>query len=375
MPSSPDVLIAGGGVIGLTAAYTLAKVGATVTVLDRQEFGREASWAGAGIIPPGSLEGAATAYDRLRAMSAMMFPGLSGELRDRTGLDNGFRGTGGLEFDDPEDPPDVPGWTAEGIPWERLEAEEARAFEPALTASTGPAYYLPGMAQVRNPRHLRALEVALVGLNVTLRPGCPVFAWERDGERVAAAVTADGRKAAGQFLVCSGAWSDELLGPLGLRTGVKPVRGQIALLRASTSGPERLILCGKRYLVPRDDGRVLVGSTEEDAGFVKQTTAAAVADLLRFAAGMVPGLAGAAVERCWAGLRPGSPDGLPTIGPVPGFDNLWVATGHFRSGIQLSPATALVVAEAIQGRPTAVPLDPFRPGRPPAPPARAAFRA
>jgi len=105
---------------------------------------------------------------------------------------------------------------------------------------------------------------------------------------------------------------------------------------------------------------VLVGSTEEDAGFDKRTTASAIGGLLEFGTGLVPSLADAAIERCWAGLRPGSPDGLPFIGPVPGIENVWVAAGHFRSGIQLAPGTARVLAEAIQGRPTAVPLEPFR---------------
>src|SRR5437764_10055226 len=132
MPSSADVLIIGGGVIGLTTAYTLARAGARVAVLDRQDFGREASWAGAGIIPPGNPERAATPYDRLRATSSEIYPAFAAELQERTGLDVGYRRTGGLEFDDPDEPIAVDAWTAEGVPWEQLDREQAHAAEPTL---------------------------------------------------------------------------------------------------------------------------------------------------------------------------------------------------------------------------------------------------
>jgi glycine oxidase len=375
MANAADVLIIGGGVIGLTTAYTLGRAGARVTVLDRQDLGREASWAGAGIISPGNPERAATPYDGLRALSATIYPELSAELREQTGIDNGYRRTGGLEFEDADEPIDLSAWADEGIAWKRLDAAAARAVEPALAPNAGPAYHLPGMAQVRNPRHLRALEAAARGLGVTLRPGCPVVGWDQTSGRITAAVTLEGRQFASHYLVCSGAWSDELLRPLGLRTGVTPVRGQIALLAARTRVPRLILISGKRYVVPRGDGRVLVGSTEEEVGFEKRTTAAAIADLLAFAADLVPSLGDAALEKCWAGLRPGSPDGLPYLGAVPGFENLWLATGHFRSGIQLAPATARVLTEAIQGRPTAISLQPFRPDRSPGPAAPVAFRS
>jgi glycine oxidase len=375
MADRADVLILGGGVIGLTAAHCLAARQVRVTVLDRDAMGREASWAGAGIIPPGRLGGASTPIDRLRALSSSLYPGLSAELREITGLDNGYRRCGGLEFAAGE-PIDCDAWSREGIAWQSCDAAAQRALEPELRPGLRPAYHLPDMAQVRNPWHLRALLAATATRGVTIGPGCPVFSFEREVDRVTAVRTGNGRLIAGQYLVCAGAWTDPLLAPLGCRLGVRPVRGQMVLLQTRTPLVRKILLQGKQYVVPRDDGRVLVGSTEEDAGFDKSTTAAAVADLIRFALDLVPALAGAAVERSWAGLRPGSLDGLPYIGRVPGFDNLWVAAGHFRAGIQLSPATGLVLAEALTGQPTSVPLEAFRPGRPPAPPsARAAFRS
>jgi glycine oxidase len=216
------------------------------------------------------------------------------------------------------------------------------------------------MAQVRNPRLVRALVASLRTHDVTLGPGCPVYAWETNGTRVDAVVTHAGRQVAGQYVLCAGAWSDELLRPLGVRANVRPVRGQIALLNTRATAPAKVLIRGKRYIVPRGDGRVLVGSTEEDAGFEKRTTASAIAGLLEFGTRLVPSLADATIERCWAGLRPGSPDGRPFIGRVPGFNDVWVAAGHFRSGIQLAPGTARILAEAIHGRPTALPLEPFQ---------------
>jgi len=192
-----------------------------------------------------------------------------------------------------------------------------------------------------------------------LLPGCPIHGFERHGNRIEAARSALGRHAAGQFLIAAGAWAEALLDPLGWRPGVRPVRGQIALLNTGTPLVRRVLVRGKRYLVPRSDGRVLVGSTEEDAGFDKRTTAASLADLLTLATLLVPALGQAPLERCWAGLRPGTPDGLPYLGAVPGWANLFVAVGHFRSGIQLSPGTGLVMKELLLGEPLSLPIEAF----------------
>ncbi|HJZ55609.1 MAG TPA: FAD-dependent oxidoreductase, partial [Gemmataceae bacterium] len=153
-------------------------------------------------------------------------------------------------------------------------------------------------------------------------------------------------------------------------------RGQIVLLKSLDRVLQRVLMHGKRYLVPRDDGRVLVGSTEEpEALFEKANTADGVAGLLDFARALVPSLGRAEVEKCWAGLRPGSPDGLPFIGPVPGWDNAFVAAGHFRAGVQLSIGTGQVIAELFDGRPTSVPLEAFRLDRTPETGAKPAFRS
>jgi glycine oxidase len=216
------------------------------------------------------------------------------------------------------------------------------------------------MAQLRNPRHLKALVAGCASWGVRLRRGCPVHALGVRGARIASVRTAEGDLEADRVLLATGAWSEPLLEQTGWAPGIRPVRGQIALLNTGRPLCRRILLWGSRYLVPRPDGRVLVGSTEEDAGFNKQTTAAAVGELLALACRLVPALADAHLERCWAGLRPGSPDGLPFLGRVPGVDNLFVAAGHFRAGIGLSPATALVMKELLLGQELTIPLEPFR---------------
>jgi glycine oxidase len=378
MGNHPDVLILGGGVIGLSAAYFLSRTGLRVAVADRSDFGREASWAGAGIIPPGNPANARTPIDRLRAESYAMFPAVSADLREHTGIDNGYRRCGGIELVSPADRYALGLWDAEGIRYETLSPESLASVEPHVRTPAGTTpFLLPDTAQVRNPWHLRALLAQAELTGADLRPHTPVVGFDTDGNRVLAARTADGgRIIAGQFVVCGGARSDQLLAPLGIQPGVHPVRGQIVLLRTREPVVSRILMVGKAYLVPRGDGRVLVGSTEEpEAGFDKRTTAEAVAKLIALATELVPSLAGAEVEACWAGLRPGTPDGLPYLGPVPGWRNVLVAAGHFRAGIQLSLATGRVVAELVQGQPPFVPVEAFRLDRTPTSPTRPAFRS
>lgn len=362
MGERADVAVIGGGIIGLTTAYFLARDGLTVELLDRADLGREASWAGAGIIPPGNPDRAATPVDKLRAVGSVRFPDLAAELRDRTGIDPGYRRCGGVEALLPSDEDVIGLWRDEGIPFERLSPAGVKELEPGVGQIPGQPYLLPGCAQVRNPWHLRALIEACRSVGVRLRPHT--------------LVRGRGDVTAGVAVIATGAWSDRLLGPLGHRPGVRPVRGQIVLLRHPEPVLRRVLMLGKEYLVPRGDGRILVGSTEEpEAGFEKVNTAEAVARLRALAVRTVPALADVEVEACWAGLRPGTPDGLPFIGRVPGHDDVFVAAGHGRAGIQLSIGTAGLVADLILGRPPAVPPEAFALDRVPGEGVRPAFRS
>lgn len=376
----PEVIIVGGGVIGLSTAYVLARAGVLATVLDRGELGREASWAGAGLIPPSTERPPAQPLEALRSWSARLYPEWSAALRDETGIDNGYRRTGGLDVawtvEEDHALRSLAGrWRNEGIAYERLAPAEFPRVEPGLSGALRVAYFLPDRAQIRNPRHLKALSAAVELRGGTLDAHHEVVGFRREGDRVTAVETDRGSFPCGSVVIAAGAWSAGLLEPLGVHAPTPPVKGQIVLLRAATGVLTRIVEHGKNYLVPRDDGRVLVGATEEDAGFNTRTTSSGVRDLLAEAIRLCPGLAAAEVERAWAGLRPGSLDNRPYLGPAPGYSNVVVATGHKRAGLQLSPATAEVVADLILGRPPRVDLGPFRIGREPAAGSDEVFRS
>ncbi|MGD9858115.1 MAG: glycine oxidase ThiO [Planctomycetaceae bacterium] len=363
-----DVVIIGGGVIGLSTAYELAGRGLTVTVLDAQQPGSEASWAGAGILPPGYPGDPQHPLSALCRATAELWPVLSAELRESTGIDNGFRRCGGIGLlpadASSEFRTEVEAWRNVGVRVEELSVQKLTDYEPSLQRGFR-AYRLPDQCQVRNPRHLKALEIGCSRRGVEIRAGQPVDEIERAGERVLAVRTSTNRFEAGSFLVTAGAWSRRLLAEVGCDLPIEPVRGQIVLLNLSRPEISHIIESGPRYLVPRPDGRLLVGSTEEWVGFDKRNTASAVKELLEFAESLVPQLADARFERAWCGLRPHVPDGLPCLGGVPGCRNLFVAAGHFRGGLNLSPITARVMGQLITGNPVDPPIDAFAVGRDP----------
>ena len=361
-----DVLIAGGGVVGLAIARELALSGLKVTLLDRQNFGREASWAGAGILPPTVPTPPDDLLNRLTTATHALWPRLAADLLETTGIDNGFRTCGGitlpgdavdvaeLTFREPERrlPDDeINAWRRSGALVEPLDAGAIEHLEPALAPQPRGGFRLPELCQVRNPRHLRALLADVQRLGVDLQPDCEVLELCREGERVLGVTTTTGRIAAGAVVIAAGAWSRTLLPPESVAfPQIEPVRGQIVLYRLERPPVRHVIECGHRYIVPRDDGRVLVGSTEERAGFDHRTTPEGIAGPEAFAMTLLPSLRDAVKEREWAGLRPYSSSPLPSIGPVPGFSRLYVATGHFRSGLHLSPITARLMRQMITGQ-------------------------
>jgi glycine oxidase len=372
-----DVLIIGGGVIGLSLAWDLAQHGQRVHLIEQGQPGREASWAGAGILPAAVRRTDRHPYEQLAGLASELHPRWAAELKAPTGIDNGYRRCGGLYLARTAgESAALAAWAQaqcdDGIEVERLTAEQLASIEPKLAIGvkrqnsapgTKSCLLLPGEAQLRNPRHLQALTKAchLAGVTVTSRTAAThaVIA----ANEVAAIETSAGPLHARQYCFAAGAWSGPLLARLGVQTGIVPIRGQMVLFRSQRPLLSRIVTEGSRYLVPRDDGRLLAGSTEEEAGFDKGTTAAAIQELTQFALELVPALAEAEVERTWAGLRPGSFDGLPYLGRLPGFDNAFVAAGHFRSGLFLSPATAVVMSQLLRGEQPEIDLGPFRVGR------------
>lgn len=368
-----DCLVVGGGVIGLSLAYELSGRGLRVHVVERGLLGREASWAGAGILPPARVHPDITAWDWLRGRSHELYPEWSRALWDATGIDNGYRRCGGIYLARSRgEAAALAGLAAhfhqQQIAFQRLDPPQLAECEPALMP--GPvdgklkaAYFAPDEAQLRNPRHLRALADACRQRGVRFSEGVQVRGLRLNSDRLVAVDTDAGSLNADNFAITGGAWTASLLRMLGISSGIRPVRGQMVLFRCSQRPLRRIINVGSRYLVARDDGFVLAGSSEEDAGFDKRTTPRVLNDLERLARDLVPVLRQAPVHQTWAGLRPGSIDGMPYIGRIGSWHNAFVAAGHFRSGLHLAPATALVISDLICRQPVEIDLAPFRPTR------------
>tara|TARA_R110002072_G_scaffold302100_1_gene483875 strand:- start:26209 stop:27363 length:1155 start_codon:yes stop_codon:yes gene_type:complete len=355
-----DVIVVGGGVIGLSTAWELASHGATVKVIDQSTIGREASWAGAGMLPPGNLSGETSGEGRLRALSCELWPDWTQSLRDATGVDNGYQNCGAIEVSfDRSLKPEADAWVATGNRVEFLTDDRRRHFEPAISSDIKDAYRLDDFCQVRNSRHLKALTAVCVDAGVEILEGAPVCGWRMSGRLVTHVRTARDEHVAGQFVICSGAWSRQLAKEAGAEINVEPMRGQIVLLKCPSRPFRHVIQDGSRYLVPRADGRILIGSTEERVGFVKQNTVDGVQSLLQFAVSIVPTLASAEIERTWSGLRPFSGREEPFICRLPGQENLFVAAGHFRSGLQMSPGTAVLVRQMLLGHEPSIAMNPY----------------
>jgi glycine oxidase len=361
-----DCLIVGGGVIGLSLAFELAGHGHRVRVIDCGQPGREASWAGAGILPP-AYPSVDDPREQLAALSNEMHRQWSIELRESTGVDNGYRRSGAIYLArtsaEARQLDDFAGLVHDRkIVAQRLTRAEVEELEPGLRPSgtVEAAYLVPDECQIRNPRHLKALLMACVGRGVEITSGAAAEDFEVRGGRILAVRTSLGSLAADQVCLTTGSWSGALAKKLGASPAIKPIRGQMLLLSQLRPAVHRIVNAGRGYLVPRADGRLLVGSTEEDVGFDRGTTAGAVSALLQFALGLVPELASAPVERTWAGLRPATRDGLPYLGRMPGLENAFLAAGHFRSGLQLSTGTARVMSQLMRGQRAEIDLTMFR---------------
>lgn len=329
-----DFLIVGGGVIGLSSALELARQGARVTVLERGVCGGESSWAGGGILSPLPPWDYPPAVTDLTQLSCRLFPEWVGRVAEISGIDPEYR-VSGLRVMPPFDAEKAAQWCAgHGV---RLEQD-------------GEGLWLPDVAQVRNPRLIKALRLALERMGVRIVEQAEVTGVVSTEDRVERLDTTAGPFAAEHYVVAAGAWSKKLLGKQGVQLDIKPVRGQMLLYRAQPGMLRHIILQNGTYLIPRDDGHILVGSTLEDAGFDKATTEEARVALHAWALGMLPQLAQAEFIQQWAGLRPAAPDNIPTIARHPQLENLFLNSGHFRYGVTMAPASAQILANRLFNR-------------------------
>lgn len=373
-----DCCIIGGGIVGLSIARELAGRGASVRVLARGGRRDTASWAGVGIFPPAPEWAGCGPHAALTAWSDRLHRQWAVELRAETGIDNGLRQCGGLYVATAAGMDHLHAaareWRERGAECHELDAVDLAACEPALADAIGRGaitggILLPAEQSFRSPRHLEALEAScrLRGAVVTREAEVREVLRSHGGvESVVAEVAGTVETVrARHFVLAAGAWTGTLGEKFGLRIETRPIRGQIVLLQLPRPVLTRIVNLGLHYLVPREDGHLLVGSTIEDAGFEPVTTPDAVARLRRLARDLLGPIADRPPAAVWAGLRPGSADGTPFIGRLPGLDNAVIATGHFRAGLHQSPATAMMVADILTDRPCQLDPAPFAPDRRP----------
>ena len=346
-----DVLIIGGGIIGLSLARELRKQGASVLVVERGEPGREASHAAGGMLVDCGEE-TAPALQPLASASAAMYPEFAHELEDESGTKVDLRSNGTLLFP-------APGHATDGIPSVSVLSTPLAELEPALAAEKRAVFFLKERSVCPRALFGAALKAAR-HRGVDISSGTKVVSIEVTGGRATGVITDKTTYRASKVVNCTGAWAGQFkLFPVPVR----PVKGQMVCFAM----PQRELLkhvvrSPEIYLIPRSDGRLLAGATVEEAGFDKRTVPETIQHLRRAAIAMLPALEEAHVLEDWAGLRPGTPDNLPILGgtPVPGY---FLATGHYRDGILLSPVTARTMAQCLGGRKPDHDLEPFSVGR------------
>lgn len=364
---SADVVIIGGGIIGLSIALRLRREKLSVIVLESVEPGKEASYAAAGLIAP-KFEPATEPFARMAIASRDIYPEFCVELRELTGVDPEYRSEGTLmpllSEEEERWAADLTGSADDSVPLTKLTRGEVLSLEPSIAPEVHSGLLVPGDHQVNNRMLLQALLKAVESLGARIQRYTPVRALRvrSNGELL---VESDSTHYTGGTVVLSaGCWSHliEMEDP-SLRPPTRPVKGQMVALQME---PARLLTHNvhspRCYLVPRLGGRVEVGSTVEEVGFNKRVTSGAVEKLLHAALSVLPALQDCSLIETWAGLRPGSPDQHPIVG-LTSVEGLLMATGNYRSGLLMAPITAKLVTELIMTGRTPALLEPFSPSR------------
>ena len=349
MPST-DTLIIGGGIIGLSLAHKLAAEGQRVLVLDRQEPGLEASWAAAGMLSAAPESPDDLALVPLAKKSFALYPTFVAAIEECSGKSANFRRDGALELffgssAGSERDRTVASHRALDLTTQAVSSAEARSIEPLLCETAFAAAWLPVEYSVE-PRALTAAALqAAKNRGAEIRANVEVKNLVIEGSRCHGAESQSEKFTAANVILAAGCFSAGI-GTAARLAPTEPVRGQMVSLRVARLIPNHVVRSHKGYIVPRGNGLLVAGSTIEHVGFEKKVTAEGIGAILAAAIELIPELASAAIEETWCGLRPDTPDHLPLMGPTE-FEGLWVATGHYRNGILLAPATAEILTDWI----------------------------
>ncbi len=368
-------VIVGGGVVGLSLAYELAcrneheAPNREIVLIDSGAFGRKASNAGAGILLPSNGQTAIHPFDQLEAIGNDLHESWSERLRAETGIDNGFRKCGGLYIARTVGEiallaGTLEHWRQREIEFETLTQDQlVRKFpifkESVEQSDRFKSVFVPSEYQFRNPDHLAALVNACRQRGVQLHECVGPTELEMQHDRVAAVKSASRRWTGDQFCLTAGPWTSALCELMHQDLPMQPVKGHIVLYKLAQQKFVPVVNEGSRYLVPREDGHVLAGSTIQETGFDDSIAPSEVDGLKAWAGSVLPLLDESKVVDCWTGLRPGTFDGFPYMGPIASASNAFVSTGHFKAGLQLSPACGVAMADLMDGLEPVVDLTPF----------------
>ena len=363
---SYDAIIAGGGLIGSAIALELALNDLRVALFDAQEPGREASWAGAGILSPAPENPGMISMVPIGKASLALYPEFIAEVEERSGFPTGYRSKGTVEAIFSRHAREelntiIALHRGLGLKAEAISAKEARAMEPALSEEIEAAVLRPQEASVDNRLLTKALIEAARKGGAEINAGARVERIWREGSQCLGAVVNGENISAKHTIIAAGSFSSQIAGAEKYAP-VRPAKGQMVSLRCDAAKIERVLWSEKIYVVPRNDGRILCGATVELVGFDKTVTASGVHANLDGAIALAPVLASARIEETWAGLRPDTPDHMPILGPTE-LAGLLIATGHFRSGVLLTPITAKLIGEFITEKTPSVDWEKFSPMR------------
>jgi glycine oxidase len=354
-----DITIIGGGVMGLMTAREFLDTGATVTLLEKNICGQEASWAGGGILSPLYPWRQAQAITDLVLPSLKRFPKLATNLYENTGIDPEWTQSGLLITQNPDDKLAREWCEKSQI---KMEVPNGSHFKN-LTAKTANALFLPDIAQIRNPRFLQAVKQDVLNKGVRLVENCDITHFTIEHNRIHGIKSNHGKLVTNEIVLTTGAWTRSIFQRLliGLidTPEIYPAKGQMLLFDAPNL-LEHIILEGDQYLIPRIDGKILVGSTVEPDTFNKTITVDAHDKLMLFATNLLPMLKKFPMIKHWAGLRPATNDGVPYIGRHPEIQNLSLNVGHFRNGLNMSPASAQLLVDLILKREPIVNPEPYQ---------------
>lgn len=355
------VIIVGAGVIGMMQAREFAQKGFDVVLVDKGACGTEASWAGGGIISPLYPWRYSDPITALASWSQAYYPNLIQTLEAESDIDPEITRHGLLMLN-VDDYNEAVSWSLSAEAWlEPVDQNEIYKLEPQLREGVQEGLWMSQVASVRNPRLLKALYKILDSHpRVQIHEESAVTGFITQGSKVKGVNTIKGESLEADYVVfCTGAWTPQVSGQAGLK--IEPVKGQMVLFDAKPGMVNRVVLSGGQYVIPRRDGKVVAGSTLEYEGFDKQPTDHAKNSLADMAIDLFPDLASCPISHHWAGLRPGSPEGIPYIGRIPEYDNVYVNAGHFRNGLVLAPSSVRLLTSLICEEALPVDADPYNP--------------